>query len=259
MSRLHQANAYIRHWLLAVGKHSLHEPFIFELFDKVIAGPEMDDEFSAIEDIRKSYFCYNEKINLSTLGAPSLQGKRSLHQIARFGGTPSHYAQILYRLLNFSESMKVIELGTSLGLTSLYLAWDDNVSLKTLEGDPVLIQESSALFERMKKTNIEIIQGNIDHTLKEACNKLGSVDMAYFDANHSYEPTLRYFNQIFPFLHERSILVLDDIHWSREMSRAWEDLRADSRVTLSVDLFQMGLIFFRPFRQKYHYRLRRSD
>ncbi|MEJ2006344.1 MAG: class I SAM-dependent methyltransferase [Cyclobacteriaceae bacterium] len=255
MSHTHQAKAMLRHWLLATDRHSLHEPFAYNLYQNVIIDQDTDPDFSSIEQIRSSYALKRQKLDLQVLGAASKQGKRSLRQLALYGSTRPTYARMLYRLTRFMEVSNVIELGTSLGLTSLYLSNDPGVKLLTLEGDPILIAQAKQQFEGMKRKNITIIGGNIDETFDEALHFSGSVDMIYFDANHRYEPTKHYFEKAKDYIHENSVLVFDDIHWSPEMTRAWNMIKNDRDVTMTVDLYQMGFVFFRPFRRKYNYLL----
>ncbi len=245
----------LRHWLLAIGKHSLHEPFIYDFYREVISNQSLHEDFSRIEALRNAYRQDRKKRDLNTLGALSQQGKRSFRQLAIGGSTNPSYARILYHITQFLNTENVIELGTSLGFTSLYLSSDPKVRLLTLEGDPILIKEAGKQFTAMQRQNIKLIEGNIDETLDPVLEELNRVDMMYIDANHRYDPTIRYFDQALKYIHEESVLIFDDIHWSVEMSQAWDKIRNDDRVTLSIDLYQFGIIFFKPFRQKYHYRI----
>jgi predicted O-methyltransferase YrrM len=246
-----------RHWLLAVGRHSLHEPFIYDFYDSVIADPFLHSDVEEIEQLRNSYRHNRKKQDLQALGAASRQGQRSFRQLAFEGSTRPSHAQILYRISDHIHAKNIIELGTSLGFTSLYLTINPEVHLITLEGDPLLVEEAGKQFNRMKRTNIQQIEGNIDDTFIPALEQLQSVDMLYVDANHRYEPTVRYFEQALNYVHDNSVMVFDDIHWSAEMTRAWEKIRQHERVTMAIDLYQFGIVFFKPFRKTYYYRLDR--
>jgi hypothetical protein len=73
------------------------------------------------------------------------------------------------------------------------------------------------------------------------------------DANHTYEATMEYVHFLLDRMSPKGIVVVDDIHYSREMCRAWEELKKDKRVTSSMDLFHVGLLFVNPYYMKRHY------
>ncbi|MFZ9719521.1 MAG: class I SAM-dependent methyltransferase, partial [Chitinophagaceae bacterium] len=86
--------------------------------------------------------------------------------------------------------------------------------------------------------------------------KMGKLDFVFIDGNHAYAPTLRYFNAMLPFVHSGTVMILDDIHWSAEMEKAWQAISNHSAVTLSIDLFFVGILFFREEQlHKQHFRI----
>ncbi|HNR16193.1 MAG TPA: SAM-dependent methyltransferase, partial [Chitinophagaceae bacterium] len=87
--------------------------------------------------------------------------------------------------------------------------------------------------------------------------KIPFIDFAFIDGNHRQEPTERYFNQLLPKMHHESILVFDDIHWSSEMEQVWKTIKDHPSVRCTVDLFFIGVVFFRDeFREKQHFSIR---
>ena len=97
----------------------------------------------------------------------------------------------------------------------------------------------------MGRKNIELQQGNFNEILSPFIASTAPLDFVFVDGNHKYEPTIQYFNTLLPKLHEQSILVFDDIHWSKEMEQAWLEIQGHPSVTLTIDLFFIGLVFFR--------------
>ena len=255
MSAFHQASEFVRHWLLSVDRHSLHEPFVFELYEKVISRDSQENIFREIEELRQSYSLRHGKPSLQQLGAASKQYERTWKQLAVDGSTPPDRAQMLVRLSRFIHAKHVVELGTSLGMTALYLSSDKQVHVSTIEGDPALATEARRNFKDFNRMNIDFYAGHIDDLLPNILNKHSTVDLVFIDANHRYEPTLSYFDLLLNHIHENSVLVFDDIHWSSDMSGAWKKIISHPRVTLSLDGYRMGLVFFRPLMQKYHYRI----
>jgi predicted O-methyltransferase YrrM len=87
-------------------------------------------------------------------------------------------------------------------------------------------------------------------------NSLPKLDLVFFDGNHQKVPTLDYFHHCLTKAHENSIFIFDDIHWSSEMDEAWQQIQGHEQVSLTIDLFQFGLVFFRKGIAKQHFTLR---
>ena len=139
--------------------------------------------------------------------------------------SPARYAQLLFRIINYTKAERLLELGTSLGLTSLYLSTPSRQSkLITLEGSTAIAEAARSNFQRLNTRNIDCRVGEFGSTLGKALADLKQVDFAFIDGNHRYAPTMDYFNLILPHVHEDSVLVFDDICWSRDMHRAWKEI-----------------------------------
>lgn len=162
---------------------------------------------------------------------------------------------MLYRLCEFLDAKNIVELGTSLGINTLYLANGKNSIVTTFEGSPAICEIASNGFQQTGTDNIRLIEGNIDTNLQAFVENSHPIDVAFIDANHRYEPTLAYFNTMLAKIHDQSCFIFDDIHWSGEMEQAWLEICSHYRVSLSIDLYQMGLIFFNPDLRKQHYTL----
>ena len=237
--------------------HGIHSPFIFDLHQNVLQHNGWFGAFSPVESLRKQLFKSNKEIIVTDLGAGSKtnSGKaRKIKDIARVSAKPPKYAQLLFRLINYYQPQTILELGTSLGLTTAYLASARNkAQVYTFEGCPNLAAQARKNFTRLDLKNITLELGNMDLTLPSFLPRTTAVDFVFFDGNHRYEPTMRYFNLCLTKHTENSIFVLDDIYWSAEMEKAWREICAHPAVTVSVDLFQVGLLFFRKKQPKQHF------
>jgi predicted O-methyltransferase YrrM len=140
----------------------------------------------------------------------------------------------------------VIELGTSLGINTLYLAQHKNSKVTTFEGSDEIATLAEITFDFAHAANIKVIRGNIDKTLPDFLQTIRKVDFALIDANHTYEATLRYFNLLLPRIHEKSVVVIDDIHYSPGMEKAWNEICASKLVHSAADLYRAGILFFDP-------------
>jgi len=168
--------------------------------------------------------------------------------------------QALFRLVNWlgtyeKRPLEILELGTSLGITTAYLAAANSRNrVMTMEGSGAVLKVAQGVWKALKLENIEWVEGNVDDTLLIHARE--RLDMAYVDANHTYEATLRYVNALLPRMNEKGVIVLDDIHYSEQMEQAWKELKDDKRVTTSMDLYHVGLLFVDPHYLKRHYIIR---
>ena len=258
---MHQLLAYLRFWRRSGNAHGLHSPFVFGLYTSVVQHTGQYRAYAAIEARRRQLLSSPYSISVTDFGAGSHSDagpQRGVADIARTAAKPRKLAQLLFRLVNYLRPATILELGTSLGLTTAYLAAADSRSrVVSFEGCPNVAAVARETFATLQLANVEVVEGNIDNTLAPALAALGaSVDFVFFDGNHRYEPTLRYFEQCLAHRTDNSTFVFDDIHWSEEMERAWEAIKAHPEVRLTVDLFYFGLVFFRQKQPKQHFWLR---
>ncbi|XVJ66185.1 MAG: class I SAM-dependent methyltransferase [Lacibacter sp.] len=255
------AAKYLRYYFMAAnGKgHGIHSPFVFNLVTQVLNDKTNYPEYKRIEEQRSLLLGNESIIEVDDFGAGSVKGlkkQRVVQQIAASSLKPRKYAQLLYRLVKYFESKEVLELGTSLGITTSYLASAAKQSqVTTLEGAASIAALAQQTFDTLQLKNIKTVTGNFDETLQAVAAK--NYDFIFVDGNHRKEPTLRYFNQLIPCVHNNTVMVFDDIHWSKEMEEVWEEIKSHSSVTLTIDLFFIGLVFFRTEqKEKEHFMIR---
>ena len=258
---LYQALQYVQFLFRSGNAHGLHSPFVFALYNDVIQHDGFYASFAPIEARRKALLKCTDSIIVRDFGAGSHTGagrQRRVGDIARTAAKPRKFGQLLFRLINHFQPHAVLELGTSLGLTTAYLASaNSRAQVITFEGCPQTAAIARQTFDELGLKNITLIEGNLDETLAPTIQNLARpVDFAFFDGNHRYEPTIRYFEQLLPYRTDQSVFILDDIHWSVDMTRAWETIKAHPEVLLTIDLFFIGLVFFRKSQPKQHFRLR---
>lgn len=243
-----QILVFIRYWLLQADEHSLHSPFVFDLYNEIIKTASILKQ-SDIEALRAELLKDQTQVELIDFGAGSrvnTNSQRPIAEIAKNSSTPPKFSALLSALIKHFNYRTIFELGTSLGINTLYISQDSEASIITFEGDPTLAKRAKKTFSDFRRKNITVVEGNIDEALKTEVSKVEAIDLAYIDANHRYEPTLRYYEEIRAKCHEKSLIVLDDIHWSKEMNRAWRNIKNRPEVTVSIDLFEGGLLFFDP-------------
>lgn len=240
-------------------QHSIHSPFVFSLYTEVIRKNVHEELFIPIEEHRTELTLNNTKIDTEDFGAGnSKKSRKRISSIAKRSLKPPRQSRLLYRLINHFQPKTIIELGTSLGTTTSYLAQgiDESSNIITFEGSKSIADVALDQFKSNQINNIELVIGNIDETLPKRLQTLKEIDFVFFDANHRYEPTLRYFKECLNKSHEDSVFIFDDIYWSSEMKKAWQDIIKDESITISIDLYHIGLVFFRKKQPKQHFTLR---
>lgn len=256
------ARKYLHYWLSSSnGKgHGIHSPFVFEFVTKVLNDKTRYPAFEQIEKLRRKLLTDKTPVPVEDYGAGSVQGigSRSVSTITRNAAKSPKYARLLYRMVQYYKPQYIIELGTSLGISTCYLAAaGKDAVVVTGEGNFVVASMARNNFESLDLHNVRVIVGNFDNTLPEMVRSAPHVDLAFIDGNHREEPTKKYFRELLLRQSESSIIIFDDIHWSHEMEAAWEFIKNHEAVMLTVDLFFIGIVFFRPeFKVKQHFTIR---
>jgi predicted O-methyltransferase YrrM len=247
---------YLQYLFSAKDEHSLHSPFVYELYLEIIKPTKKSKhiDYQSIESLRKQLKSNQTEITITDFGAGSKIYKgnqRTITQIAKNAEKSPKFGKLLYRLIAHFQSKTIIDLGTSLGVTTIYQSKANcQAKIYSFEGCPATAKIAQDNFQQLSCENIELIVGNIDETLPGILAKIEHLDFAFFDANHRYEPTVRYFEQCLEKAHEDSVFVFDDIHWSDEMEQAWEYIKSHDKSLITIDLFFVGLVFFRKKQPK---------
>ncbi len=255
MSFAFQVKAYLRYLLHAKyhGGFSVHSPFAYRLITEVMEEKLPYYIYEPLERRRRQLKRDKTKVHVEDYGTrPS--GERVVSDIANCSLKKRKYAQLLFRLVNDLHPKNVVELGTSLGITTAYLAKAaSGGEVHTFDGSEALIDIARKTVETVNVKNVIFHRGNIDEVLEKVLKQLKEVDFAFIDANHTGEATKRYFNAILTKISPRTLIVIDDIHSSESMESAWLSIVSNERVTVSFDLFSMGMVFFNPELQRQSY------
>jgi len=187
-----------------------------------------------------------------SLGEPGPFDVGKLAQDAYKVSKPHTAALQLYQLVRELKPKTILEIGTNVGVSSAYLSAALNDAgvdgrIITLDASPYRLREAEKLHKNLGFTNIEYRQGYFEDTLDDAIVELGSIDIAFIDGNHHYEPTIEYTNKILPCANDGAVLVYDDIRWFRDpgMLKAWNEIERDERFVATVDLESVGLAVHR--------------
>lgn len=244
--------------------HRIHSPFVYHIIRHIITTRHRTDYVAAQRGLlyRSALLHSNQILSITDLGTGATKApkQRSVKSIARNAAITEKYGLMLYRLVEELKPHRILELGTSLGISTQYMAQalTPDAHLSTIEGS-----SESALIasEQLQKFGyaVDLRIGNFDDLLPQILAEKELPNFFFIDGNHTCEATLRYFNQIAEktaHLPDITTIVFDDIHWSAGMTEAWQTIVADPRVSTSIDLFRVGIVFFRKGCQKEFYRVR---
>lgn len=269
---LYRLGAWLRHQFCAwnTGGEGIHSPYLFHLVRMIISDDNRYYCWNAIEERRQAMLHAPKRIDVTDYGSKGQGATYSclVSDVAKHSLQSARNAQLFFRIVNWlsheaDRPIEIVELGTNLGITTAYLA---SVAARnhvtTYEGSAALIEMAQLNWKKLGLANIDVVQGNIDDTLlivesqKSKDKSQKPIDFGYIDANHTYEATLRYLDILASQAHDKTMIIIDDIHYSQDMERAWKAIQERADVTTTMDFFDFGIVFFDPHYLKKHYRLR---
>jgi predicted O-methyltransferase YrrM len=242
---------FLQYYRRATTVYTLHSPFLYHLADSLLEDKRNFYPFVEIEVLRKKALENDQKITFEDLGAGNSETggnkivTRKISQLAKTAVSPAAKCRFLFRMVLWRKPVTMLEIGTSLGLATLYQhAAARKATMITLEGIPAIAAIARVHFDIFHKTNISQITGHFDQTLPQALSTLEKLDYAFIDGNHRKAAVLHYFNLCLEKSDENTMLVIDDIYWSDEMAEAWETIKNHPKVSCTVDLFYFGIVLF---------------
>ncbi len=262
-SKTQLALKYLNYYFTASnGKgHGMHSPFVFHFITKILNDKTVYPEYEKVENLRQQLLTDNTGLTIEDFGAGSAVNKtnsRTVAAIAKNSAKPKKFGQLLFRMVKEYQPQTILELGTSLGITTSYLSLaKPDAKLITMEGAKEVANTARKNLQTLNLQNYALVEGNFDSTLAAVVHGLPTVDFAFIDGNHRQAPTEKYFQELLPKTNNDSILIFDDIHWSKEMEQAWETIKNHPSVRCTIDLFFIGIVIFRQeFREKQHFTIR---
>ena len=251
-------NRYLSYLVFAKTKYYLHSPFVYHLMVNVIQDDRNFYAFDEINNLKSELLHLKKTISVNEHGAGSkkMANTRSIKQILKIAAATPKKGKLLFRLVNYFNCINILELGTSIGLSTAYMAKaNPKNNITSIEACTNTIEVALENFEKLKLKNIKTINTTFSNFFEEETKQTKQYDLVYIDGDHKKESTINYFNQLLHFKNDHSIFVFDDINWSTGMFEAWQEIKAHPEVTISIDLFQLGIIFFKKNQAKQNFQL----
>ncbi len=267
---LHPIKSYLNFLWNSKNQHGVHSPFVYNLVTKCFYDTTKHTEYSILKEYRNSLLANKNTIEVTDFGAGSRVFKsttRAIYQIAKTAGISSKRAKLLFRIVNYLQPESILEIGTSLGLatSALSLGLEAKTNIAKLNKDAKIITLEGCLntmaiaknqCQLQNLNNIDFINTEFSSYFITQHPTPNTQDLIYFDGNHSKKATLEYFELLLPTITNDSIWIFDDIHWSKDMEEAWKIIQNHPKVTVTIDTFQWGIVFFRNEQKKEHFVIR---
>ncbi len=251
--------SYFLFLIKSTNKHGIHSPFIYNLVTKCFNLKTSSVNKKQIHNFQNFFLKNSTTISVNDFGNGSKIFKtsnRKVAKIAKIAGISKKRAHLLVRIVAYFMPKNILELGTSLGLSTAAISiGNPNASIITIEGCKNTAQKAQELFSEFNLTKIQLINNEFKNVLPEL-TKNSTFDLIYFDGNHQKEATLNYFNQCLATAHNNSVFIFDDINWSKEMQQAWLAIKNNPKVTITIDTYFWGIVFFRTEQAKQHFTIR---
>lgn len=249
--------SYLTFLIKSTNAHGVHSPFVYDLLTNGLkAHLDRDTKIQLIQH-RKALLKDERKIQMTDLGSGSKvfdQKERAVKKIAQIAGMPFSRQKKLVGLCRHLEPTNILELGTSVGLgTAALLFGAPHAKITSVEGCPQTLAIAKEHLKPPQNRNLMLIQERFDRFLETDQKRY---DLILLDGDHRKTATLEYFETLLPKLQPNGLLIFDDIHWDEGMTMAWNQLRKDARIQVSIDTFWWGLVAVRSGQRKQHFTLR---
>ena len=249
---------YIKFLFKSTNQHGVHSPFVYDLVTKCFYDKTIYKAYKELLEYRTALLSNGQIIEVTDFGSGSKVFKsnsRTIKAIAKTSGTSKKRAELLFRLVKYFKPKHTLELGTSLGIATYAMAMaHENGTVLSLEGCPNISEFTRQNISELNVQNTTIRTGEFDDLL--ATLNAHCYDIVFLDGNHSKDATLHYFNILLPKAHNDTVFIFDDIHWSKAMTEAWEHIKKHPKVTVTIDTFFWGFVFFRKEQVKENFTIR---
>ncbi len=254
--------AYLQHSFKARSEYTIHSPFVYNFYHNILQNEEPFHQYRFLHKVRRELNTRAQYIKRKDMGSRAKeficdQRFVRVKDIAKRSSVSAKKGELLFRIAQAYQPAHVLELGTSLGISAMYFSQAVPESkIITIEACLDSVNVARSNFDHYGMKNITLIPGTFEEKLAFALNQIHPVDMVFFDGNHKKEPTLRYFEQCLQHIHPGSVFIFDDIHWSSDMGKAWDAIRRHPLVKVTIDLYYLGIVFFKEELSKENFRFR---
>ncbi|TVR80750.1 MAG: class I SAM-dependent methyltransferase [Chitinophagaceae bacterium] len=262
LSKVNQLLWYLKYYRIAKTRFDVHSPFVYEFIEEIIKDKRSFYAFEKVDLLRKKWIKKNESYEYTDLGAGTFTGEKKIRntkKVIQNQACNAKYGKLLFRLVNFFQPEKILELGTSLGISTAYIALaKSSAQIITIEGCNKTARKAAESFQFLDIENVQTLEGDFEKNVHELLHQKNFIpDFVFIDGNHKGEAIIKYFDLLYPLMKEKdTVIIFDDIRWSGDMYNAWESIAKRPEANLTIDIYKFGLVFFRKGIRKQHFTLR---
>ena len=255
---LHQVLTYLKWLPKTFHLHGVHSPFVYTLYKECLQNKKKNKNSRELAQYKKRLRSIHKTIEVTDFGAGSRVFKsntRKISKIAKYAGATTKRMELLERLVTYLKPEQILEIGTSLGMATYAMALaDKKTTITSLEGCPNTLQVARKSLDYFNIPNVKLIEGSFRESIKDLNSH--KIDMIYFDGNHSKDATMEYVHSLLPTAVNGTVWIFDDIHWSPEMTQAWDKIKTLPEISVTIDCYYLGFAFFRNEQVKEDFYLR---
>lgn len=232
----------------------VHSPFVFSLITKVIEEKCPYYCFQEIELLRKQLLFGEKKITYPDRKCNGRIKTRAIGSIVKHEAISPKEGALLFRLTNYFKSKHILQIGSNMGLSTLYLtSYAKGLSCIALEHIPEFAEISKQTISRKGRNKVDLRIGEYIKLLPQALNDLHTVDLVFFNTQHETVDNQELFNECLKFVKNETLFIFEGINANNEMRSFWKNVCACPEVTVSLDLFSLGIAVFNKKLHKKNY------
>lgn len=232
--------------------YGVHSPFSYHLIKNVIQEKNPYYCYEKLENLREKLSNDKEEIQFFDIQTQTFAAKQ-IRNLLR-DSVSAHYGQLLFRLANHAKPQTIIHFGASLGLTTGYLASvGSTIPCTAVETCPNTAIAAKKTIEACDFSNVSIYTANNEDEIQKIIQNFPVVDFVFVDKNFKNK-IKNIFYTLLPKITDKSIFVFADINRNNETRNTWEEITKNEKVHISIDLINMGIVYFSPEFQKQHYK-----
>jgi predicted O-methyltransferase YrrM len=260
--KFHHAAKYLEYLVFSRHSkgHGIHSPFVFDLVSTLFRNKTAADVVCSIEIARKSLLKDKRKIVVNDMGSGREKRKtphRKVSEIVRNSAVPERYGRLLSNLAGRFGNGTILELGTSLGISTMYLACaTPSAKVYTIDACGECSGIAAENFSSAGLSNIRQLNGSFEDVLPSLLTAGLDPGFIFIDGDHRKKAVIENFSILADSSGSETVIAIDDIHDSPEMTDAWNEIRYHGKVTATIDIFRMGIVFFREDITRNHYTIR---
>lgn len=251
---------YLTHRLVAKTRHGTHSPFVYKLTDEVIydfSAKKIDD---SVEQQRKKLFDDDSSLilteNNECLGQLKLQ-QTTVKRLAKKLTNKKEVDRLIYRLVANRQPAVSLQIGTGLGVSAAYFSMANSRNpVKIIECEPEFSTVAQRIFSNLGIDNVELRTGNLQQLLHHTLLNSTKLDIVYFNKFKDGETLFNLFGLCLAKADENSMFIIKGIYSDPSTKTMWAKIKELPEVTVTVDLFWIGLVYFKKDQAEEHFKIK---